>query len=504
MTAESVILDTIAVAASRLALLFRGSLTYKLTAAAMEKLKDFFDESVIWRAAKSHEKTSRLFKESLFFKILQWTADKPVSLVRKAFLPENAAYKTSIAGMLLERLAESLVPLVGLFIFIQSVIPYYRWHNHYAVLMILAVSFLYLVRAAGDRRYSLDFRKIDFAMLLFAVGIVLAAITSLMPASSVRVLVFNAVLFLFVFIVVNLIKEKEELGMLIYFMTASLAVTSLYGIWQYINHIPVDPLLVDINFGGGVGRVFSTMGNPNDFATFLLLTIPFLGAAFFNAKNFIAKAIVLVLAALATANLALTYTRAAWIGFAAAVLIYVLLKDRRLLPLFLLLGVASVPFMPKSVATRLASMGKDTSSRYRINVWLSSLKMLKDYWISGIGLGPEPFRKLFGAYTSVQLPVHSHMLYLEIWLEAGITAIASFMWFIARIIKKGFIFVFRSGDEYLKNIIIAGMASLTGLLVAGLTDYVWFYPRAMNMFWIVAAVVLAALNLAYRQEGCAK
>ena len=502
MTVESVILNTLAAAASRLALLFRGSLTYRLTAAAMGKLKDFFDESVIWRAVKSNEKTSRLFEESLFFNMLQWSADKLVSAARKTLFLSYTAYKTSIAGMLLDRLSENLALLTGFFILVQSVTPYYLWHNHYTVFMVLAVAFLYLVRAAGDRRYGLDFRKIDFAMLLFAASIVLAAVTSLMPAGSLRVLVFNIVLFLFVFIVVNLITKKEELGILVYFITASVAVTSLYGIWQYMNHIPVDPLLVDINFGGGVGRVFSTMGNPNDFATFLLLTIPFLGAAFFNAKNFAARAIILALAALATANLALTYTRAAWIGFAAAAFIYVLLKDRRLLPLFLLLGAAFVPFMPKSVATRLASMGRDTSSRYRINIWLGSLRMLKDYWISGIGLGPEPFRKLFGAYTSVQLPVHSHMLYLEIWLEAGIAAIASFIWFMAGIIKKGFLHVFKSGDEYLKNIIIAGMASLTGLLVAGLTDYVWFYPRAMNMFWIVAAVVLAALNLAGRREGC--
>jgi len=144
----------------------------------------------------------------------------------------------------------------------------------------------------------------------------------------------------------------------------------------------------------------------------------------------------------------------------------------------------------------LRSVGKDSSSLYRIDIWKSSIAMLKDYWVTGIGLGPETPMKLFAGYSRLKTPAHSHMLPIEIWLEMGLAGILSFIWFVARMVKKSFISIYSSKNTFLNNIIAASVASYAAILAMGLTDYVWFYPRTMNMFWFNTAIFISAINMA--------
>ena len=44
------------------------------------------------------------------------------------------------------------------------------------------------------------------------------------------------------------------------------------------------------------------------------------------------------------------------------------------------------------------------------------------------------------------------------------------------------------------------IAGLVGMLVCGMGDYIWYYPRAMMLFWFVFGVLVAAARLA-KQEA---
>ena len=56
-------------------------------------------------------------------------------------------------------------------------------------------------------------------------------------------------------------------------------------------------------------------------------------------------------------------------------------------------------------------------------------------------------------------------------------------------------------DKYLKYGIIAGVSSLAGILVVGIGEYVWYYPRVMVIFWIITGLLLASLNLTEDAKG---
>ena len=56
--------------------------------------------------------------------------------------------------------------------------------------------------------------------------------------------------------------------------------------------------------------------------------------------------------------------------------------------------------MPDTVIQRFTSIGDlgDSSTPYRVSIWMGSLAMLKDYWLCGIGPGTEAFNMVYPIY----------------------------------------------------------------------------------------------------------
>lgn len=476
--------------------LYRYSGTHRILVKMSETLKSCFDGSGLWRFIRRDEKCGKFFEYSIFYKVIQSVINLFIIGARKLASICSAWYESSILYRLLDKLVSRFELLIGTVILIHTVIPHQRWHNQYTLVLVFCTALLYFIKLVHDRSSSLDIKKVDFALIVFGLSVLFAAATSIAPRASLRSFTFYAVMFLMVLIMVNSLKTEEQIKSLMHVIIAGVTLASVYGIWQYANNIQVDPRMVDVRFSKGVRRVFSTMGNPNDYAAYLILTIPYFITAFLQSKSRKVKFILAAFTALVLVNLVLTSTRAAWIAFVIATFVYVFLKNRKLIPLLVLVGIAALPFIPESIMMRIRYVGKDSSSLYRIKIWKSSLGMLKDYWVTGIGLGPEAVMGLFANYSQIQTPAHSHMLPIEIWLEMGLLGIMSFIWFVARIVKKGCITIFNTKNAFANNLIAASVASYAAILAMGLTDYVWFYPRTMNMFWFNTGIFLAAINLA--------
>ncbi|HEX9061032.1 MAG TPA: O-antigen ligase family protein [Clostridia bacterium] len=515
---ESVIISSIYSFAVRLLYYYRQSFVHRILSSITGSIKSWFSGSSIWGFISSNEKSSGFFENSLIIKpfqkildfivfIVRWMHDILDQPVKNSVLVSVAS--ESIVGKFCKKAIGHFGIVIGLFILIQTVIPHdfgnavlafsslnLAWHNQYGLLLTIAMAFLYLIKVSGDKRYGLSLKRMDFALLLFIGIVFLSSITSITLGSSIRVFIFNSMSFIVVFVVANAIKTEKELDRICYYIIAAISFASLLGLWQWYRHVPVDPRLVDVNFSSGEGRIFSTMENPNNYAEYLVMTIPFYAAAFFNTANKKVRVLIAALSTLPLLNLVLTISRSSWMGFAVAILVFVFFKKPKLIPLILIAGLLAIPFMPAIITNRLATIGKDSSGLYRFKIWEPSLRMLSDYWHSGIGLGSGPFVKLISRYSSLPTPPpHAHMLLLEIWLETGIAGILSFLWFITRMVKKGFKNAFVIKKEFHNNIIAACVSAIAGIFVAGAFEYVWFYPRVLTMFWVVAGILLASVNM---------
>ena len=149
-----------------------------------------------------------------------------------------------------------------------------------------------------------------------------------------------------------------------------------------------------------------------------------------------------------------------------------------------------LPFvLPQTIIDRLLSVGNmgDSSTSYRVFIWLGSLKMLRDFWLGGIGLGESAFRSVYPIYSfdAIVAP-HSHNLYLQLVVESGISALLVFLAAIVLYMKKliNTIKVSRKAGLYS----ITFISAVAGFLIQSMFDYTFYNYRVMGMFFMVLAL----------------
>ena len=289
------------------------------------------------------------------------------------------------------------------------------------------------------------------------------------------------------------------------YMYAAILITSVYAIYQRIVGVQVSASLTDLTLNKNMpGRVFSTFGNPNNYAEYLMMFLPFCFVRMAQVKKPLLKVSGFASFILPLTALLFTYSRSGWIAFAIAVLVFILMYNKKLLIPLVVLAVVALPLLPQSVLNRILTIGNmaDTSSSYRFVIWEGTLEMLKKYWFTGIGLGPEAFRLIYPGYAlprAITAP-HSHMLFMEILIEMGILGVLTFLAFTICLVVRSRTAAKISQSSFLRNMCFAAAATMAGIGFIGLVEYVWFYPRDMFAFFITAGMSMALVRISKKEN----
>ena len=170
----------------------------------------------------------------------------------------------------------------------------------------------------------------------------------------------------------------------------------------------------------------------------------------------------------------MTYSRSSWIGLVLAVVISLALMDWRFLPGMLVLGVCAIPFLPESIWNRILTIGnmKDSSARYRVAIYEDTARLLRDYGLTGVGLGSDVTKTVFRQYPTLydgNYPIHPHNNYFQMWSEVGFFGLLAFLGLILGQLKEG-LQAFRRADKELRRILAAALGAMGGILVVGLVE----------------------------------
>ena len=221
---------------------------------------------------------------------------------------------------------------------------------------------------------------------------------------------------------------------------------------------------------------------------------------FWTEKGFWRKTFLLGIVAITTLAMVLTFSRGCWLGILLALAILAIIIDRRFIILGLI-GLMCLPFLlPDTIIQRFTSIGdmSDSSTSYRVYIWMGSLAMLKDYWFSGVGLGETSFNTIYPlySYNNIQAP-HSHNLYLQIVSQFGMLGLIMFLGVVYNFYKEATISMLKK-----KNIILAGIvAGMTGFFLESMFDYTWYNYRVILIFWMVLAFGTVASKLGENESG---
>ena len=347
---------------------------------------------------------------------------------------------------------------------------------------------------------------IDGVVLCWMGLVLTGGMISMAGMASFRVALVCLSMMLGYFLTANLIVTERWLRRCLTSLLAGAAVTAGYGILQYlmgdVSNRWQDPAL----FSDLAGRSVSTFGNPNVLGEYLLLTLPFALVLIFYAGSAARRWAGLFCSVLLLGCLTLTWSRGAWLGCLAGMLILGLLCSRRtvqLLPLGLAVAPAAFFLLPGSVIHRFLSIGnlQDHPTAYRLQVWRSSWEMLKSCWKGGVGLGTDAFVAAFPLFarSGVENALHSHSLYMEIGIELGWFGLLIFLILLFLLAQNTFSFSWQEKLGQVDRIgaraelesrratalNAAAFSAIFGFAVQGFTDYVFYNYRIYAMFWLI-------------------
>ena len=250
----------------------------------------------------------------------------------------------------------------------------------------------------------------------------------------------------------------------------------------------------------GVGRVRGFYGSPNNLALYLGRLLP-LAVAFAAWGQSGRRRWAYFLALLVMAvTMVLTYSRGAWIvGLPISLVFLAALRGRRALVWALVALVAvAIGVLAIFGSGRLDSL-LDTSAGttfFRIQLWRSSLAMILDHPILGVGL--DNF--LYAYRTTYVLPSawaefdlsHPHNFVLDFWLRLGIPGLVTIFWLLAAFFRKGWRSYRSLGKSDVGLLVLGLMAGMVNFVAHGLVDNAFFLVDLAFVFVLMLALLQAA------------
>ncbi len=370
---------------------------------------------------------------------------------------------------------------------------------------LLLISFISLMlNTAFAENFKFRKTNMDIYLILFAFVIFMSGVTSFDPASSINIALVYLVFISSYFVYTNSITSKKELYVAMIMLITSGTLVSLYGIYQYLFGFAEGSVWIDTGMFEDIStRVVSTFENPNVLGEYLLLIIPIILAFLFSSKKCLAKLSLLSVLAISVLCMVFTFSRGCWIGLIIAFIILSIFYDRRFLWAGIILVLFAPVYLPESVIQRFLSVGDtaDTSTSYRVYIWFGTIDMLKDYWLTGIGLGEGAFNIIYPHYSySAIVAPHSHNLYLQIIAENGIVGMIVFVTIIFMFYKNAISSLKGIKKGFLKTALLCLVSAMTGYLVQGLFDNVWYNYRIVMFFFMTLAITTQCAKIALKSD----
>lgn len=353
-----------------------------------------------------------------------------------------------------------------------------------------------VIRSVTDKGFVWKRDAVGSALMLFLFILLVSCVFSFARGASMTVWAMYFVFITFYFAVINTITTRDRLNGLLRLFIISGAIVALYGVMQYVFGWTTTNAWIDEEmFEDETMRVFSTLANPNVLGEYLLLVLP-PAAAFFlkDRSRSLSKWVYLAVTGLLFLCLILTQSRGCWLGFIVSAAIFITFYEGRWWA-FIPLVLCIVPFIiPETVVERLSSIGNmnDSSTSYRVYIWMGAIGMLRHYLTGGIGMGEAAFNEVypFFSYNAIIAP-HAHNTFLQLLVEGGLPALISFI---------AVIFVFlrsvhttyrrRDKKSFSSAMQLALCAGVCGFLFQSLFDYTFYNYRVMAVFFMVMAMAM--------------
>jgi len=406
----------------------------------------------------------------------------------------------------------------------------------------------WLVRGVHDRRIFIHRTTVNVPLFIFIIAASLTLLNAVSLAFGIKELVKWLELAIAMLMVVDLslvrsrtpdstretnsfVSDRRMPRAILAILLLAGASQAMIGIWQFgIRGDGPDHFIILDRFY----RAFGTFMQPNPFGGFMAVSASLaIGTLAGLVMSFLAKkrrvsgeplsewlwfGFVGFCALLSGIAIIASWSRGAWLGFAAAmaVLVFFLPKRRWIgallvfLTAVLFIGSLQVDIIPNSLLGRLSSVGDDfqlgdvrgeyvTIENYavveRLAHWQAGLDMARENLVAGVGFGN--YDRAYEEFALLNWPIalgHAHNYYINLLAEVGIIGTIAYL-FLWTVIFLQALRILRKGDWPQRGIALGLLAAWTAISVHHVVDKLY-----VNNMFIYFGVMLGLQQVLGKQN----
>lgn len=377
--------------------------------------------------------------------------------------------------------------------------------------------------------------KVEFAstgfkpFLIFMVIWIIWEITTFVWASS-KIDVIRSFIFLFqgfsiIFFTVYIFNNERKLELLYTFWVLLLIFMITIGVWENItsSHLPASTVSLEFGYRPWQLNIPSAVyPNPNDFATYLCLSAPFMLVLINYCKRFIHKLFVVIAVAAAFYLIVVTESRANMVGFSLIIIGWIILNFKHIRNLLsrdiykLIIGVMLlaglyISFMPVFGNENMSLAGKfinevkslglksgNGSISVRSNLIRNGMVYLWNSGMIGVGGGNVEWHQKNNEIYPTYGITNIHNWWGELAVNFGIFIFVLYLIFYLSMIKGMFVVYRNSNIRIYKIISEAALLALIGFPVACISSSSIFAEISV---WLLYATPIALLTVYKSKEN---
>jgi len=354
----------------------------------------------------------------------------------------------------------------------------FSWGNTslgFIFLMIHSLIYLY------KNRKSLKFKKIiNKKIYLFLVLFIIWSLISSLFAYDKKLAFTSTIVFAILLLVtifetqILITLKKNNYKVLLPTISIGITISVLYIIYNY--------------FSTDISRATGIFSNINDTGTLLMVSLIFVISYFEFLKNKY-RYLMLIPGILGSLAILLTLSRGSFIGLIAGLTTYSLRSKKHIVVfVIIILLMSAVIYSNPKLNNRFFDSITIRENMDRIYIWLSSVEMIKDYPIKGVGPGNFPI--IYPLYKhdydqKTHTMSYAHNIFLNMAVETGLIG---FILFSAIII----IILIMAIKIYNKNALSRGVvAAFLSVLIHNQFDCTILKFEIGVVFWILTGLIIA-------------
>lgn len=139
----------------------------------------------------------------------------------------------------------------------------------------------------------------------------------------------------------------------------------------------------------------------------------------------------------------------------------------------------------------------------RLEVWQDTLAIIKDYWLTGSGLGTFlDTYPLYRTVAGISIFDHAHNDYLELLSTTGVIGFTLVGLFLAKVIRHSWVRLRQRSDTYSICMTCASLAGIIALMLHSLTDFNFYLAAANGLyFFFLCGLLVSTAHTSLKAGG---